>query len=302
MVVKKNVNDLRAYYESHWGHVDDISHVFGWASHEKFYGAMAGWHAFVDSIFPDYFPFNMVQGFLQTVIDNVYSSQAQLHYDKGVDMGRQLVGKAEEIVNWAKNQITNEVNAAKKYIQDNFITPVQNTIDQNIKPALKDAQSKIDTIQSKINEFANNISAMGNQVNGFQGTLDNFNNKIQSFNTTINDLTDRANGFDAYLQDLTSRANAFQSRLDGFNATVNDLTSKVTGFDTKLRNFNTALNDLTNKAQSLDTALKDAQNKLSQYKALIDKLDQRISALEGKQPTPEAPKFVLPSFLDQKVI
>jgi len=191
MVTKKDINQFRANYESRYGHVDDVSHTFGWASHEKFYETMKSWHSFVDSLFPDYFPFNTVQGVMQSVIDYTYDSQAENHYNKGVDMGRQLIAKANEIVNWAQNQITATVEQAKAYIQNNLINPITNTIDSNINPALADAKSKINNLLS--------------QLSGFDTRVQNLIGNMDALDTRVIDLNSLCTDFDKAIKNIKER-------------------------------------------------------------------------------------------------
>lgn len=244
MVVKKNETDLRSYYQSHFGNVDEISHLFGIASHAKFYGQMVGWHSYVDGVLPDYFPFNTLQGFLQTIIDNTYSSQAQLHYDKGVDMGRQMVGKATQAYNDAVAKINQAVNDMKNLIQTQFINPLD---------------AKVKQFTDQINAFTSKIGDMGITVDAFRSTIN------QAKTDAITALTNASNA--------VKQAADVQNRLDSAKATI-DQNLQATA-----NKLNEIVVDANKKAQTLSTIQQQAEASLAKINEMLSALNMHSTQI-----------------------
>lgn len=202
--------------------------------------------------------------FFVSLLRGVYNNQNRSVYLDWASSACKVFEQFQGKIQQTYTDMTNAINDAKAYVQNNLITPINNYINNTVKPSLADAQSKISSITS--------------QLSGFNTKITGLSNSLDSMKTSISN---------------------FQSKLDGFNTSLNDLTSRANTFDTKLQDLNTTLNSLTSKASDLDATLKDAQNKLAQYKALIDDLTKRVSALEGKQPTPtEETKPLFPSLPD----
>jgi uncharacterized protein YukE len=211
-ITKKNITEFRSEYERKgFGHVDDISHTFGWASHEKFYDQMEWICSCIDAMTMSGL-FDWLQNALVWVIQQAYSASAQLHYDKGVDMGRELVRKAEEIVNWAQKKINDSISAANNYIETNLINPINDRINNDIKPALKNAQDHVDNIMNQINGFDSKITAMGNSVDGFQSTLNDFQSRINNFNSTLDDAQKKLSQYKSLIDALDKRVTTLEGK------------------------------------------------------------------------------------------
>lgn len=263
-ITKQNIDSFRANYEKNIGHVDDISHTFGWASHEKFYWEMENWCALIDSLFPDWWPLTDVQNILINIVKFVYGNTAQDRYNKGVDMGRAIIAKVTETINWAQNQITNAVNNMKNRIQTEIIDPITTKINNTIVPALNDAQKRLDSFNSQIRTMTSDLDVFRTNITSFDGSIKSFDNKLASFNSKLTTLDTTASGLQTQLRDAQAKLNEYKTSIDG-------LTSKFNGLNTK--------------ASNLETQLTNAQAKLNEYKTYIDDLFARVDKLEKKTPT-----------------
>ena len=107
----KDCNVFRALYEKRFAPVDDISHAFGVASYYKFYYEMDGWKALIDSVFPDYFPINVVQGCLMSVVDFLHDNRSEHCYNVGVDMGRSIIAKVNDVISDYTKRINNTLSS-----------------------------------------------------------------------------------------------------------------------------------------------------------------------------------------------
>lgn len=229
---KKSTGEMQTAWENNnQTSADAVTQIFGWASHEKFYYELEMWCTFIDNLIPTGLSTlglgDLLKGFLLNVVRSVYNHNAFFNYDRGADTGYKIMGKVNETINWAKNQITNEVNDAKAYIQANFIAPIQGDV-TNLK----------------------------NQINDAFNKLQNALNQIDGMNTNINAM----------------------------QLSVGNMKMNILDFNIKIKNFNSTLDD--------------AQNKLTQFKNLMDALDKRVTALEGK-PQSKFPLFDTKEFMNK---
>lgn len=229
MVVKKDVEYFRSFYESHWGHVDSISHICGVASHEKFYGQMTAWHAFVDSILPDFIPFAQIQGFFQTIIDNIYAREAQLHYDKGVDQGRAFVGEITKYTDWAKAEIQTKATEITNWANGE-LGKVNDFINKNINPALTDAQTKINGFKTDIQGMFTQVTTIKTQaesaLNNAKSALANADSAVNYINTTIiPDLNSKAQNISNLLNDASAKSKLITDILSQLSSIKNRIAN-----------------------------------------------------------------------------
>jgi methyl-accepting chemotaxis protein len=261
-----------AYYNRHtdWykGWFRDVCHAYGTIGANLFYYDCENKAAFAKSLC-NAIPLvgGAIGDFFVAIFRSVYNARYVSVYDDWAVAACKIFEQFQGKVEQTYRDIETAVNNAKTYIQNNLINPIKSTIDNNIKPSLTDAQSKINSMLSQLSGF-------DTRIQGLTGSLDSLKTNLDSF----------------------------KSRLDGFNVNINDLISRANAFDTKLQDFNSTLGGLTSKATDLDTLMKDVQSKLASYKSLIDALDTRVAALEGKKPTEDGEKkpwfpFTLPEWL-----
>lgn len=225
-ITKQNIDSFRANYEKNIGHVDDISHTFGWANHEKFYWEMESWCAFVDSVFPDWWPLTEVQNCLINIVRFIYGNCAQDNYNKGVDMGRSIMGKVNDTINWAQNQITNAVNDMRNRIQTEIIDPIITKINNTIVPALNDAQKRLDTFNTQIRSMTSDLDVFRTNITSFDSSIKAFDNKLGSFNSILNGLDTRASELQSQLRDAQALLNQHVTSIDDLIARVKKLEGK----------------------------------------------------------------------------
>lgn len=224
-ITRKSDDAFRQDYTNRFAPVDDVSHVFGWASHEKFYQQMESWCALIDAIIPDWFPQNYVQDGLINIVKGVYDSQAIIAYDKGVDQGRTIIAKVTEVVQWAQNQINNTVNDMRNKIDKEIIDPVRQKASQ-IEATLKDAQSKISNLNASVDGFKNDINAMKGNIASFDTSIKSFNTKLSSFDTKLKGLDSTASNIQSQLSDAQAKLNQYKSLIDDLTRRVNNLEQK----------------------------------------------------------------------------
>lgn len=167
MVIKKNIDEFRSFYQSNYGNVDSVSHTFGWASHEKFYSEMAAWQTFIGSVIPNWFPLNYIRDGLNWIVDQIYNSEAQNRYNKGVDQGRAIVGKVQETIDWAKGEISNQVNTMKNTIDSQIVAPVRDKANA-ISAQLDQAKQKLDSMTSTLNGHTSSISDLQARIQALE--------------------------------------------------------------------------------------------------------------------------------------
>jgi hypothetical protein len=230
-ITRKSDDAFRQSYTERFAPVDDVSHVFGWASHEKFYQEMEAWCTLINSVIPDAWWCQWAQDFLLGIVKGVYDRNAIIAYDKGVDQGRQIIAKVTETVEWAQNQITNAVTDMRNKIDSEIVDPVRQKASQ-IEAVLKDAKSKLDILSVDIKLANNDITVMGKRVNSFGDSIKAFDNKLGSFDSKLKGLESTASGLQSQLRDAQTKLNQYKTLIDDLTRRVNNLEGKKTeGFD-----------------------------------------------------------------------
>lgn len=230
---RKNDNTFRANFnKSHGTSIDDISHLFGYANHSRFYTEMdGGWATFIDSIIPDYFPFGTVQSLLLTIVKAIYNACAEDSYDNGVSMGLQIVGKVNEAITWAQNQINSAVTDMRNRIDTEIVDPVRQKAAQ-IEQNLKDAQTKLNDMGITIDGFQTNIDTMKSNISSFGTSIESFNNKLTSFDSKLKGLDSTASKLQSQLDDAKAKLTQYKTLIDQLTSRVDKLEGKKTeGFN-----------------------------------------------------------------------
>jgi chaperonin cofactor prefoldin len=222
-LTQKDSDVHRAQYTKRFETVDDVSHIFGWAYETAFFFTCDGWCEFLDSVFPDYFPFGTAQNLLISVVRFVYENRSEHNYNCGVSMGLKIMGKVNETINWAQNQITSAVNDMRNRIDTEIVAPLRNRINREIKPALDAAQKDIDTFRSNISTFNADLSKMKTDLSSMTAKIDSAAQKAQKVES---DLTEKARQLDAQLKNI-------ENRMGNINSLIQNLDSRVKALEGK---------------------------------------------------------------------
>lgn len=225
-ITRKDLAPFRSWYETNVGHVDEVSHVFGVASHEKFYRDMEGWCFWIDSLIPDWFPLNYIQDGLMGIVKALYDMNAGHHYNLGVDKGRKIVGAVNDAITWAQNKITTAVEDMRNKIDTEIIAPIRNKINTEIKPLLDDAQAKIGDIQNKVNGFNTDINTMKSNISTSEGSIKAFDGKLGSFDSKLKSLGDQADTLQSQFKDAQAKLTQYKSLIDDLTRRVQNLEGK----------------------------------------------------------------------------
>lgn len=230
-VTLKDNDAFRKNYEARRGSVDEISHAFGVAYHYAFYFTMDGWCQFLDSVFPDVFPFGTVQDLLIAVVKYVYDNRAEHNYNSGVDMGRSIVGKVTDTINWAQSQINNAVTDMRNRIDSEIVEPVRQKAAE-IEKTLNWAQTRINGMGTELGRFSSDVETMKGNISSFDGSIKSFDSKLASFKSTLNWQETRASGLQTQLGDAQAKLNEFKTLMDDISRRVDNLENKQKeGFD-----------------------------------------------------------------------
>jgi hypothetical protein len=221
----KDCNVFRASYASRFAAVDDVSHTFGVASYYKFYYEMEGWKAFIDLLFPDWFPVNTVQGLLMSVVDYLHDNRSEHAYNTGVDMGRAIVGKVTDTINWAQNQISNAVSDMRNRIDTEIVAPVREKAAQ-IEKSLNDALGRLNIAVIKVGSLGNAVDIMQSNIASFDGSIKAFDSKLGSFDSTLKGLDTTASGLQTQLRDAQAKLNEYKGYIDSLTTRVDKLEGK----------------------------------------------------------------------------
>jgi uncharacterized phage infection (PIP) family protein YhgE len=235
-ITKKDLQPFRNWYATHICYVDDVSHIFGVANHEIFYRQLESWCAFIDSVFPDWFPLGDIQNILISIVKFVYDNNANHSYNVGVDSGIAIIGKVTDAINWAQNQITSSVNDMRNKIDTEIIAPVRQKAAQ-IEQSLKDAQAKLSDMGINIDGFQSNIDTMKSNISSFDSSIKAFDNKLFSFDSKLKGLDSTANGLQSQLRDAQAKLNEYKNLIDNVTKRVDNLEGKQAGVLDFLKNL-----------------------------------------------------------------
>jgi type I site-specific restriction-modification system R (restriction) subunit len=222
-LTQKDSDVHRAQYTKRFDPVDDVSHLFGWAYETAFFFTCDGWCEFLDSVFPDYFPFGTAQNLLISVVRFVYENRSEHNYNCGVSMGLQIVKKVNQTIDWAKNEIQSQVNAMRDKIDREIVAPLRDRINAEIKPALDAAQKDIDTFRSNVSTFNADLSKMKTDVSAVTSKVDSAAQKAQKVES---DLTEKARQLDTQLKGI-------ENRMGNINSLISSLDSRVKALEGK---------------------------------------------------------------------
>jgi chaperonin cofactor prefoldin len=217
-------------YQKQGGSTDDFCRLFGWANYLRFYAEMEAWCSFIDALLPDWWPIDVIQGTLISVVKALHDNQAWVAYWKGLDFGNAAEKKIEQTITWAKDQINNAVADMRNRIDNEIIKPIRDRVERELKPGLDAAKTQIDAFQSKMGTFNDDLSKMKVDVTSMTTKVDAAAAKVQK------------------VQD--------------------DLSEKTRQLDSKLENLQYDAADLDIKAKQLDNQFKDLDTRL--HKALDD--------------------------------
>lgn len=230
-LTQKDADVHRAQYTRRFGAVDNVSHIFGWASETAFFFTMDGWCEFLDAIFPDYFPFGTAQNLLISVVKFIYENRSEHNYNCGASSGLKIMGKITETINWAQNQISNAVTDMRNRIDSEIVAPVRQKAAQ-IEQSLKDAQAKLASIGIDIDRFSSSVENMKASISSFGGSIKAFDSKLGSFDSKLKGLDTTASGLQSQLSDAQAKLNQYKTLIDDVSRRVDNLENKQKeGFD-----------------------------------------------------------------------
>jgi len=142
-----------------------------------------GWRDAVDAVFPDFFPFVELQGFLFTIIDWIFNAKIDREYNKGVEVGDQtyteIFGKVED----AKTILTDYVNGKKAEI-DTAINQAKATIN-----AVRD---DVATVRANLRTAQDDLNGLLAQMQDAQSQLANHTDNIRDLYQRVKDLEGEA--------------------------------------------------------------------------------------------------------------
>jgi methyl-accepting chemotaxis protein len=231
-ITKKDDRTFRQYYDTHWGHVDDVSNAFGVTNHGLFYLQMEGWCKCIDVIIPDEWWCKWAQDFLISVVRTLYDLRADSAYYSGVDMGMPIVAKVNDAITWARNQINAAVTDMRDRIDTEIIYPLRIKIENQIMPQLKRAQSSLDTFKTDIDKAISDVNTMKSNISSFDSSIKAFDGKLGSFDSKLKGLDSTANGLQSQLKDAQAKLNEYKSLIDDLTKRVQNLEGKQKeGFD-----------------------------------------------------------------------
>jgi len=230
-LAQKDSDVHRAQYTKRFGAVDDVSHIFGWASETAFFFTCDGWCEFLDSIFPDWWPVGDVQNLLISVVKFIYSNRSEHNYNCGVTSGLKIVGRVNEVIEFAKNTISNAVTDMRNRIDSEIVAPVRQKAAQ-IEQSLKDAQGKLASMGIDIDRFSSNIETMKSSIASFDGSIKAFDSKLGGFDSKLSGLNTTASGLQTQLRDAQAKINEYKTLIDSLTTRVDNLEGKQKeGFD-----------------------------------------------------------------------
>lgn len=272
-ITQKNYKDYVATYP---GAVTPLGDVFGWAEGEKFYWEMEAWAELIDSLMPDWWPIGDIQNLLISIVQGVYDNQAENRVWKGIDAGNGVWNKINDTIAWAQNQINNAVNDMRNKIDSEIIAPIRDKVDRELKPALEQAQQKINEFQGKVNDFQNSIGNMNGQLDDFDGRIQALLHQVQAARYNID------------------------TKVREFESKVSDSQKNIGNLDTQLKSLGTKAQNLDAKAQQLASQLEGINKSVEQIKAWMQPIENRIKRLEDEKNLPaqsEKPsEFKIPFF------
>jgi len=177
----------------------------------------------IDAIFPDWWPLGSVQSFLIDICKACYNALYQKAYDNGADKGNEINNQVMGWVDDAKRKAESMVNDAKNYIETNLIAPIRNQINNQISPALKDAQARINTLKTNVDNFASRLNTFQTKLNSMDDTLKTFDSKLQSYATRLSSLNKELDNFKAQLTQIQKTLSDYKALIDNLDRRVKAL-------------------------------------------------------------------------------
>lgn len=205
--------------------LDEVTKIFGWSNHYRFWSEMEAWCAFIDATIPDWFPLNYVQSGLISIVKFIYDQEAKTAFANGVDLGKSIVGKVNDTITWAQNQISSAVTDMRNRIDTEIVEPVRQKAAQ-IEQSLKDAQSKLSDMGISIDGFNTDVNTMKSNITSFGDSIKAFDGKLGSFDFKLTDLNNLADTLDSQLKDA-------QAALNQHKASIDDLITRVKNLEAK---------------------------------------------------------------------
>jgi len=225
-ITPKNTDQLReTYNKTHNTTIDDVSHVFGWANYYKFYYEMEGWCTLIDTVVPDAWYCKWVQDFLISIVKGVHDARAQDAYGYGVDQGRAIVGKVNQTIEWAQNQINNAVNDMRNRINNEIITPLKTQV-STIQAKINEAQTKLSTLTSNIDTANKDLANLKNDVSSITSRVNTFQTQLASFDSRLSTLNSQADTLSTRIKELENTLSTHKNLIDDLDRRVKELEGK----------------------------------------------------------------------------
>lgn len=161
------------------------------------------------------FPFEGLEPVFIDIYNRFYWLTADLINQMGCNIGDSAMGKIDDSLKQAKDYAMAKVEETRKQIQDNLIAPIKRTIENDLKPRLKELGINIDTMETDVRNAMSEVGNMKNTLSRFNNDIENFKSKIGAFDSKLGDLSTRANNLDAQLKTLQQNV---ASNLEGIRA------------------------------------------------------------------------------------
>jgi len=228
-ITKKSNDEFKTMYEQGGKYsVTWLGDIFGKIKHECFYRTMEVWCTFIDSLFPDWFPLTTV---LIEIVKYVYNNIAWRYYFDGVDEGNQLISKFNETLTNVATQIQTAINEAKTTINNELITPIQNTINNELSPKITALQTQLSDIET---EAGNALTTANSALSNANSALEKAATALQQAQTVTQQVKDASAYFTSQIAQINTEINSAKSRLSGIDTQITSLISRVKALEQKV--------------------------------------------------------------------
>lgn len=200
----------KRYEQMYGGQANFITDAFGKCRHEVFYLQMEGWCTAIDAATLPIL-FDWLQNTLIWIVQQIYNAQAWNHYGYGADEGRAIFAKVTDTITWAQSEIQSKVDGAKSYIQTNFITPIQNQINQQLTPLVNRLQNDLNNAQNALNSIKSGVDDAQAKA---QSAISDASQAVQNAVEALNAVNNAKKTINFMLYDLEAKTNQIKSILN----------------------------------------------------------------------------------------
>jgi len=208
-----------------------LGHIYGKLRHHCFWMQMEFWCSFIDSLFPDWFPLNVVQDVLISIVKAVYDNVAWRYYFDGAYEGDQIIQSLTNVYSDIESRVSQAIEEAKSRVETELITPIRNTINNELSPKITALQNQLSNIETQA----------GNALNNANSALSSANNAIEQAATALSQAQNAqktVNEMSAYvtskIASINQEINSAKSRLSGIDSQITDLINRVKTLEQKV--------------------------------------------------------------------